>query len=56
MGGFSDHVIRGLKGRWMMVVACFLILSFAGSNYNFFGLYSQTIKVNMGYDQEVITT
>jgi len=55
MGGFSDHVIRGLKGRWMMVVACFLILSFAGSNY-IFGLYSQTIKVNMGYDQEVITT
>lgn len=52
---FSDHVIQGLKSRWMMVVACFLILSFAGSNY-IFGLYSQTIKVSMGYDQEVIDT
>jgi len=39
----------------MMAVACFLILSFAGSNY-IFGLYSQTIKINLGYDQEVIDT
>lgn len=55
MEAFSDHVIRGLKSRWMMAVASFLILSFAGSNY-IFGLYSQTIKVNLGYDQEVIDT
>jgi len=55
MEAFSDHVIRGLKSRWMMAVACFLILSFAGSHY-VFGLYSQTIKENMGYDQEVIDT
>ena len=55
MEAFSYHVIQGLKSRWMMVVACFLILSFAGSNY-IFGLYSQTIKINLGYDQEMIDT
>eukprot|EP00253_Pinus_taeda_P031851 PITA_31851 len=55
MGAFGDHIIRGLKNRWMMAVACFLILSFAGSNY-IFSLYSQTIKINLGYDKEVIDT
>lgn len=55
MATFSDHVLQGLKSRWMMVVACFLILSFAGSTY-IFGLYSQTIKTNLGYDQEMIDT
>ena len=39
----------------MMAATCLLILSFAGSNY-LFGLYSLTIKVTLGYDQEMIDT
>eukprot|EP01018_Ginkgo_biloba_P035052 Gb_41719 [translate_table: standard] len=48
-------IIQGLKSRWMMAVASFFILSFAGSNY-IFGIYSQTIKTTLGYDQETIDT
>eukprot|EP01018_Ginkgo_biloba_P036883 Gb_31396 [translate_table: standard] len=39
----------------MMAMASFFVLSFAGSNY-ILGLYSQTIKTNLGYDQETIDT
>ena len=39
----------------MMEATCLLILSFAGLNY-LFGLYSLTIKVTLGYDQEMIDT
>ncbi|GLJ46980.1 hypothetical protein SUGI_0991660 [Cryptomeria japonica] len=53
MEGALGTVIGGLRNRWMMAVSSFFILSFAGSTY-IFGMYSQTIKVNLDYDQEVI--
>ncbi|KAH9299418.1 hypothetical protein KI387_031100 [Taxus chinensis] len=53
MEGSFSAVMRGLRSRWMMAVTSFFILSFAGSTY-IFGMYSQTIKANLGYDQEDI--
>eukprot|EP00252_Welwitschia_mirabilis_P021005 TRINITY_DN526_c0_g1_i3.p1 TRINITY_DN526_c0_g1~~TRINITY_DN526_c0_g1_i3.p1 ORF type:complete len:556 (+),score=58.64 TRINITY_DN526_c0_g1_i3:41-1669(+) len=47
--------MRCLRSRWVMAATCFLILSFAGSNY-VFGLYSEKIKQTLGYDQKQIDT
>ncbi|KAJ7546844.1 hypothetical protein O6H91_08G056600 [Diphasiastrum complanatum] len=49
--------VRFLKGiaqsRWMMLVASFFVMSCAGGLY-LFGLYSQEMKITLGYDQETV--
>lgn len=47
---FGGHVLRG---RWFMVFATLLILSVNGSSY-MFGLYSNDIKSELGYDQTTL--
>ncbi|KAK4834171.1 hypothetical protein QYF36_018226 [Acer negundo] len=47
---FGLHV---LGGRWFMVFAALLILSVNGSSY-MFGLYSNDIKSELGYDQTTL--
>eukprot|EP00252_Welwitschia_mirabilis_P008287 TRINITY_DN2004_c0_g1_i1.p1 TRINITY_DN2004_c0_g1~~TRINITY_DN2004_c0_g1_i1.p1 ORF type:complete len:736 (-),score=-69.36 TRINITY_DN2004_c0_g1_i1:566-2773(-) len=46
---------RVVLGRWMVVFFSFLIMSCAGGTY-IFGVYSETIKSALGYDQQTITT
>uniref|UniRef100_A0A0D6QSX1 Uncharacterized protein n=1 Tax=Araucaria cunninghamii TaxID=56994 RepID=A0A0D6QSX1_ARACU len=46
---------RIAKGRWLVVFVSFLIMSFAGGTY-IFGIYSESIKTVLGYDQETLTT
>ncbi|KAI3936201.1 hypothetical protein MKW92_027617, partial [Papaver armeniacum] len=41
------------RGRWFMVFASFLIMAAAGATY-MFGLYSNDIKRNLGYDQTTL--
>ncbi|CAN4109582.1 unnamed protein product [Withania somnifera] len=50
MEGFGLHM---LVGRWFMVFASLLILSVAGGTY-IFGLYSEEVKISLGYDQTTL--
>ncbi|KAM3340067.1 hypothetical protein P3S68_029937 [Capsicum galapagoense] len=50
MEGFGLHM---LVGRWFMVFASLLILSVAGGTY-IFGLYSEEVKIALGYDQTTL--
>ncbi|KAL4306426.1 hypothetical protein HN51_040425 [Arachis hypogaea] len=47
---FTHQVI---KGRWFMVFASLLIMAVAGATY-MFGLYSNDIKISLGYDQSTL--
>ncbi|KAJ7299471.1 hypothetical protein O6H91_17G069000 [Diphasiastrum complanatum] len=44
-----------LLNRWMVLVASFFVMIGAGGVYNF-GIYSQSIKLSLGYNQETINT
>ncbi|KAJ7208479.1 hypothetical protein O6H91_18G036700 [Diphasiastrum complanatum] len=44
-----------IKSRWMTMAASFFIMACNGTVYAF-GIYSQTMKVTLGYNQEQITT
>ncbi|MCO5595411.1 hypothetical protein L7F22_049453 [Adiantum nelumboides] len=44
-----------IKGRWMMAVASFYILSCCGTSY-IFGIYSGAIKKELHYNQETLDT
>ncbi|KAG6551713.1 hypothetical protein Mapa_006802 [Marchantia paleacea] len=46
---------RMLKSRWFVVVAAIWIQCCSGSSYNF-GIYSQSLKVALGYDQMHLDT
>lgn len=50
MGGFG---LQMLVGRWFMFFASILILSVAGGTY-IFGLYSEEVKIALGYDQTTL--
>ncbi|KAL2941581.1 Protein NUCLEAR FUSION DEFECTIVE 4 [Bienertia sinuspersici] len=47
---FGSQVIRG---RWFMVYGSVLIMAMAGASY-IFGLYSNSLKNSMGYDQATL--
>ncbi|KAJ7280528.1 hypothetical protein O6H91_15G060000 [Diphasiastrum complanatum] len=44
-----------IKSRWMTMAASFFIMACNGTVYAF-GIYSQTMKLTLGYNQEQITT
>ncbi|KAF8665915.1 hypothetical protein HU200_053999 [Digitaria exilis] len=44
-----------LSGRWFTLFACLLILSVSGATYAF-GIYSQSLKTTLNYDQRAIAT
>ncbi|KAJ7534765.1 hypothetical protein O6H91_12G003100 [Diphasiastrum complanatum] len=44
-----------IHNRWMVVVASIFLMTAAGGLYTF-GIYSQSIKLSLGYDQETINT
>ncbi|XP_004249479.1 protein NUCLEAR FUSION DEFECTIVE 4 [Solanum lycopersicum] len=50
MENFGIHL---LSGRWFMFFASILILSVAGGTY-IFGLYSEEVKISLGYDQTTL--
>ncbi|CAJ1953263.1 unnamed protein product [Sphenostylis stenocarpa] len=50
MKGFSLQV---LTGRWFMMFSSFMIMSMSGASY-IFSLYSQEIKLVLGYDQSTL--
>ncbi|KAK6778694.1 hypothetical protein RDI58_025412 [Solanum bulbocastanum] len=50
MENFGLHM---LVGRWFMFFASILILSVAGGTY-IFGLYSEEVKISLGYDQTTL--
>ncbi|KAM2242497.1 hypothetical protein FF2_009273 [Malus domestica] len=57
-GGFGSKEMRSfgfqvLHGRWFMVFASMLILSMSGATY-MFGLYSDEVKISLGYDQTTV--
>ncbi|KAL2936345.1 Protein NUCLEAR FUSION DEFECTIVE 4 [Bienertia sinuspersici] len=52
-GGLPRFIIRVLTGQWFMVFSTLLVLSSAGATY-MYGLYSQTIKDSLGYDQTTL--
>ncbi|KAK7392491.1 hypothetical protein VNO78_20931 [Psophocarpus tetragonolobus] len=47
---FLHHVITG---RWFMIFASCLIMAVSGATY-MFGLYSNEVKVSLGYDQSTL--
>lgn len=47
--------LQVLKGRWMVAVVSFYILSFSGATY-IFSIYSGAIKTALGYNQQTIDT
>ncbi|KAK3226612.1 hypothetical protein Dsin_006474 [Dipteronia sinensis] len=49
----KSFVLHVLGGRWFMVFAALLILSVNGSSY-MFGLYSNDLKSELGYDQTTL--
>lgn len=50
-----EHGMRVGSSRWFVLFASFLIMCASGATY-IFGLYSEAIKVSLGYDQETLTT
>lgn len=50
-----DLAKRVTTGRWFVVFVSFVIMSFAGGTY-IFGIYSQTIKTSLNYDQSTLDT
>ncbi|XP_027365764.1 protein NUCLEAR FUSION DEFECTIVE 4-like [Abrus precatorius] len=56
VGGLCDTkglIVQVVTGRWFVVFASFLIMAVAGATY-MFGLYSEDIKRNLGYDQTTL--
>ncbi|XP_059428621.1 uncharacterized protein LOC132162404 [Corylus avellana] len=52
-GALKSFGLRVILGRWFMVFASLLIMSVSGSTY-IFGLYSNDIKISLGYDQTTL--
>lgn len=51
--GVSRFVVHVIKGRWFCVCAAFLVVMGPGTTY-LFGIYSQEIKSDLGYDQTTL--
>ncbi|KAL9686918.1 hypothetical protein QQ045_031312 [Rhodiola kirilowii] len=49
----QSAVCEILKGRWLIIFACILIMSTAGASY-VFSIYSSDIKSALGYDQTTL--
>ena len=49
----KSFIIQVLTGPWFMVFASFLIMSTVGTPY-MFGLYSNVLKSELGYDQSTL--
>ncbi|KAJ6797663.1 Uncharacterized protein M6B38_215885 [Iris pallida] len=55
MASALGFVAQVLRGRWMLIFACFLLMSAAGTTY-IFGIYSKDLKSSLGYDQQTLNT
>lgn len=53
--GWKEKVKKVATSRWLVIVAGIWIQCTSGSSYTF-GIYSETIKSNLGYDQSTLDT
>lgn len=55
MEGWKEKVKKVATSRWLVIVAGIWIQCTSGSSYTF-GIYSETIKSNLSYDQSTLDT
>jgi len=53
-GSIKGFSLQVLTGRWFMMFSSFMLMSVSGASY-MFSLFSQDIKLVLGYDQSTLT-